>query len=466
MPQASIAEAPLVMVVSGARLGRCRVPCTTNQGRPLAGSSAPSMYRERTSITPECGDERVLTARWVPAPYYRHVGEITGRLPDDPLLREWALALEATGASAEILDSRWRIVYTTRESLEISGLEGDAAERYYGLSAIRRRELGFDAWASDTESTARWAEVVGPVMRFDVGPEDPAFVEVFGKFADAAAAVSPPTEVPDVFAVTDYAMAARQAQDVGAERVHLLFVRLYDRHGEFRGVVELMRTTLRQSVATRLSRGYGAMHERMAALRKPVRRPAAILFADLESSTLIARSLPSVVYFELIQTVTDIVDEAVALGGGIVGKHAGDGASALFVVDRPDEESSAACAAIHAARRIQRACDDLRAEVDTTVNVGLHWGATMTIGQVATKGRLEVTALGDEMNEAARIESAAAGGELLASKALIERLAPDDVNRLDVAPDELRFVSLASLERGEKATRDAGHVFVTRLPSR
>ena len=56
------------------------------------------------------------------------------------------------------------------------------------------------------------------------------------------------------------------------------------------------------------------------------------------------------------------------------------------------------------------------------------------------------------MNEAARIETAAVGGELLVSKALIERLTPDAADRLGIVPEELRFVSLASLERGEKAT--------------
>ena len=48
---------------------------------------------------------------------------------------------------------------------------------------------------------------------------------------------------------------------------------------------------------------------------------------------------------------------------------------------------------------------------DVKVNVGLHWGATLMVGQVATRGRLEVTALGDQMNEAARIEAAAKGGD-------------------------------------------------------
>ena len=42
--------------------------------------------------------------------------------------------------------------------------------------------------------------------------------------------------------------------------------------------------------------------------------------------------------------------------------------------------------------------------------------------RVSTVARTEVTALGDEVNEAARIEACAAGSRLLASKVLIERL--------------------------------------------
>jgi class 3 adenylate cyclase len=47
-----------------------------------------------------------------------------------------------------------------------------------------------------------------------------------------------------------------------------------------------------------------------------------------------------------------------------------------------------------------------------------------------TSGRAEVAALGDEVNEAARIEACASGGRALASKALVERLDPPDAAAL------------------------------------
>src|SRR5262249_4281545 len=57
---------------------------------------------------------------------------------------------------------------------------------------------------------------------------------------------------------------------------------------------------------------------------------------------------------------------------------------------------------------------------------GLHWGSKLFVGQVTTSGRAEVNALGDEVNETARIEACATGGLVLGSKDLLERLEDDD----------------------------------------
>jgi class 3 adenylate cyclase len=84
------------------------------------------------------------------------------------------------------------------------------------------------------------------------------------------------------------------------------------------------------------------------------------------------------------------------------------------------------------------------------------------VGQVATGGRLEVTALGDEMNEAARIESAATGGDALTSKLLIERLKHNAATDLGLNPDEMTYLTIGKIEGStEKAVRDAGSISVT-----
>jgi class 3 adenylate cyclase len=99
-----------------------------------------------------------------------------------------------------------------------------------------------------------------------------------------------------------------------------------------------------------------------------------------------------------------------------------------------------------------------------TVRAGLHWGATLYIGSIITAGRTEVTALGDEVNEAARIEACASGGRPLTSTELIERLNPDDATALGVDPNRVTYAQLADLDTATaKARRDAPAVAVCDL---
>ena len=78
-------------------------------------------------------------------------------------------------------------------------------------------------------------------------------------------------------------------------------------------------------------------------------------------------------------------------------------------------------------------------------------------------GRLEVTALGDEMNEAARIEAVATNGRILASKDLLERLAPEDADALELDIAHMHFAAVRSLGADAKALRDAGAVAVAEI---
>jgi class 3 adenylate cyclase len=202
----------------------------------------------------------------------------------------------------------------------------------------------------------------------------------------------------------------------------------------------------------------------MDAVREPARRPAAILFADLAGSSALSRRLSSSGYFGLIRDVTGLIDAAVIERNGIVGKHAGDGGSALFLAaDFGGSESAAARAAVEAARAIRGGAAGLCTEnVVVQLNVGLHWGSTLMVGQVATSGRLEVTALGDQMNECARIEAAATGGAILASKDLIERLDGQDARAAGLDQDAVVYTPLGELDGASgHAVHEAGAIPVT-----
>jgi class 3 adenylate cyclase len=98
------------------------------------------------------------------------------------------------------------------------------------------------------------------------------------------------------------------------------------------------------------------------------------------------------------------------------------------------------------------------------VRFGLHWGASLYVGRLLTGGRTEITALGEEVNETARIESCATGGRALASKSLIEQLSAADAEQLGLSPGELRYTPLAELPHvTPKAARDAPSIAVCEL---
>jgi len=200
---------------------------------------------------------------------------------------------------------------------------------------------------------------------------------------------------------------------------------------------------------------------RMAVVARADRRPAAILMADLEASTPLARRLSTAHYFAFGRRLVRTADRCVIDAGGIVGRHAGDGVVAFFLAETNGSESAAARACVTAARALRGTLPDVAArselpDVEIALRFGLHWGSTLYIGSILTRGRSEVTALGDEVNEAARIEACATGARTLASKPLIERLNHEDGAALGLDTHHLVYTMLAELPTAtEKARRDA-----------
>ncbi len=175
--------------------------------------------------------------------------------------------------------------------------------------------------------------------------------------------------------------------------------------------------------------------------------------------------MSSVAYFKLVRRLWMGIDHIVAQETGIIGKHAGDGASAFFLVDDLGAPSAAAAAAIRAARRMHEIGEEVFAEVldsECMMRIGIHWGGSLFMGQLVPGGRLDVTALGDEVNEAARVEETAEAGQTLVTKQLLERLTPEDAAKLGVDLEKITYQTVAEHpEASEKAVRDAGGIPVT-----
>lgn len=386
------------------------------------------------------------------------------RLPEEPGLRHLAEVLETNGAVAEVYDHKWRLVYVSTEIRRMMAISDEAARDYLGISLTVRTARYPEIWAPERKTAINWVKAIYPMMLHDVPPGDPDFDEIFGEGRDVAARMDPAPPPALTATVTTSWPDAVERFNTWTGDIENLYQRFFKPDGSLLGVTAISRPAISPTLAARLSRGERENLERIDRLSDPARRPAAILFADLEASGDLSRRLPSRAYFELIRGLTDLIDSSVTDHGGITGKHAGDGGSALFVVE-DGNESVAAHGAIAAANAIREGAAGLLEDggPEVRVNLGLHWGATLMVGQVSAGGRLEVTALGDEMNEAARIESVASKGAVLGSKQLIERLDPEAAGELDLERDRLAYRPLSELGPDEKVARDAGSIAVAEL---
>jgi class 3 adenylate cyclase len=259
--------------------------------------------------------------------------------------------------------------------------------------------------------------------------------------------------------------------DLPPYRVEFVVSLLRDEAGARVGTVIVTNMGLRPTLLASLGRGDAAMYERMARLTSPGRHATAILFGDLEGSGELSRQLPTAAYFGVIRDLTSAFDETVAANLGIVGKHAGDGWTAFFLADDTGGPSCAARTAIQVARELQARARDIGAKVDVgnadsgvvlRINIGIHWGPGVYLGQLVPGGRLDVTALGDEVNECARMQECARDGAVLASKQVVELLDAGDAHAVRVDPGTVVYESLSSLPHAtDKTRRDAATVAVT-----
>ena len=384
-------------------------------------------------------------------------------LPDDPNLAAWASALNDAGHWADIYDASSRLVFATDE-LRLS--LGDTG-------AVTVLPIGFhfcSAEATRFRVSVNRGRFVLPEFRrahfLEWGPYvlactpggreelrrvvDPEFADLVDQLAPKdLPAVRPGPEVPSTFAGVDV---------VGS----VTSFRIDDAHGNLAGFCDLSKPSAGMSqLAAAVYTVDLAYLERMRVVEHPDRRPAAILMADLEASSPLARRLSTARYFAFVRRLVRAADHCIVDAGGMVGRHAGDGVVAFFLAETAGTESAATKSSIIAARALRDTLADIaaRSEIpasELSLRFGLHWGATLYIGRILTAGRSEVTALGDEVNEAARIEACATGGRTLASKSLIERLDRADAERLGIDPSRVTYTQLADLDTAtDKARRDA-----------
>lgn len=385
-------------------------------------------------------------------------------LPEHPVLAEAAASLRDCGEWGWLVDRDWHLVYMTdeqRRSLALGAkmVEVVMGEHVFGPDVVRT--------ASDWMTGGTWShffeEWGGYVLADTPGGRD----ELRDRLDVSL------REVVDELVPLDLATATvrRLGTGEGGEYIALVkAVRLRDESGALCGTMITWKPAAGMDVLgmMALERDLDYL-DRTRSMAVAARRPAAILFADLERSSTLARSLSTARNFALGRRIMRMADRSIVDAGGLVGTHAGDGVVAFFPAELFESVSAAARACISAAREMRTSMVDVaaRSEIaaeDLVMRFGLHWGSTSCIGNISTPARGEITALGDEVNEGARIEACATGGLMLASKPLVERLADEDAAALDIDHDRVTYTRLADLATAtDKARRDAPVISVCEL---
>ena len=354
--------------------------------------------------------------------------------------------LDETRLAADVYDRDWRLVHATEA--QCLNVGSQLAIGAHIMSAEFNESLMAGGSLSREDIAVYGSSMVPYVLGTTPGGRDE-----LRRLADPvyhpAIATAEPLPLPSVW--TSLLRVSTRARQLVTMRAVLWQVE--------GGVVELWLPNLSADLVAMLTLTDNAHLERLGQVIQPQRRPSAILFADLEASTPLARRLSTESYFRLVRRVMRAVDDLVVRHGGLVGSHVGDGLTAFYPAELCGGESEAALAALRTARDLESAVLAAAASVpgagDIRINAGVHWGATVRLGAIMTAARFEVTALGEEVNEAARIEACATGGRVLASKALLERLDDTTVDGLDLDPD-VSYQPLAEVTGApDKARRDA-----------
>ena len=315
-------------------------------------------------------------------------------------LVDLARELERLRWAFDIYDAEWRLVCVSGELKAMLG-EHDEERLGYGHHIIEvLRRHAWDRALTDESKLGVFASNAPHWMDGTPGGKE-GFERLLGPTLAALVADIEPSRSPAWTFEFEYVEGELPPLPIGC-----VTAQVRDERGVLIGQFTVYSARLPPRLLTLLTRGDEAMFERMARLVEPGRHAAAILFADLEASEELSRRSSSAVFFKLIRSITTAIDDAVLDRSGLVGKHAGDGVTAFFLADQLGSASSAVRSAIEAARAVGEAAlaaaDDLAGTPDLLrddalrMNVGVHWGPALYMGQIVTGGRLEVTALGDE----------------------------------------------------------------------
>ena len=159
-----------------------------------------------------------------------------------------------------------------------------------------------------------------------------------------------------------------------------------------------------------------------------------MLFADVRGSTALSEQMTSIEFSKLINRFYVGSTKAIAEEDGLVEKLAGDAVAAFWGAGFAGKDYVART--IRAAQNISR----LMQSQNIPVGIGVHAGMAFFGAMGSSEGLVDISAIGEEVNAAARLASKAAAGEIIVSETALER-AHMDSSELESRKLELKGIS-------------------------
>jgi class 3 adenylate cyclase len=170
------------------------------------------------------------------------------------------------------------------------------------------------------------------------------------------------------------------------------------------------------------------------------RKPVTALFADVVGSTALAERMDPEDWTAMMNEAFDHLSKAVFRYEGTIAQLQGDAMLAFFgaPVAHEDDPERAVLAALEMVTATDEFARQLKQThgIDFRIRAGINTGPVV-VGNVGSDLRYEYTALGDAVNVAARMQSAAEPGTVLIT-ANTQRLAPEAFDLEDLGDIEVK----------------------------
>ena len=143
------------------------------------------------------------------------------------------------------------------------------------------------------------------------------------------------------------------------------------------------------------------------------KREVTVLFADVRGFTQLSEGFEPERLVDMLNTYFSAIIERISANEGMVNKFAGDNIMAVW--NAPQSQPDHALLAVKTAIESQKAIDELNQKLSglspVEFGIGINTGEAIA-GSVGSKGRAEYTVIGDAVNIASRICSAAPKGRI------------------------------------------------------